>query len=237
MPRGAAIAEQVSSEEFCPEKRIVFKLILPSIAIACLAAPAMAASEVQCAVPSDFVDTPPPAIEQAVLVDHVEEITINRPLEVVLAESRRTPIEKTMHGTSTLPGIAGTHVLRGAWPEPGALRVVCLTDGGSTHEQILANTRDGSTHHFRYEVWDYTTPQARPVAYAVGDFLETDLGDGRTRIHWVYSFRLRGNTFPGYLGPFGRWLFREFWLDTRYAELMRGALTVRKTSAEQEPEK
>lgn len=157
MPRGAATAEQVSSEEFFPEKRIVFKLIPPSIAIACLAAPAMAASEVQCAVPSDFVDTPPPAIEQLVLVDHVEEITINRPLEVVLAEGRRTPIEKTMHGTSTLPGIAGTHVLRGAWPEPDALRVVCLTDGGSTHEQILANTRDGGTHHFRYEVWDYTT--------------------------------------------------------------------------------
>ncbi len=56
-------------------------------------------------------------------------------------------------------------------------------------------------------------------------------------VHWVYSFRLRGNAFPGYLGPFGRWLFRKFWLDTRYAELMRGALTVRKTSAEQEPGK
>ena len=215
----------------------MFRPISLLIAIACLGTPAMAASEVQCAIPSGFVDTPPPAIEQALLVDHVEEITIDRPLEVVLAESHRTPIERTMHGTSTLPGIAGTHVLGGTWPEPGALRVVCLTDGGSTHEQILANARDGNTHHLRYEVWDYTTPQARPVAYAVGDFLETDLGDGRTLIHWVYSFRLRDNAFPGYLGPFGRWLFRRFWLDTRYAELMRGALTVRKASAEREPEK
>jgi len=215
----------------------VFKRIPLLIVLARLAAPAMAASEVQCAIPPGFVDMPPPAIEQAMLVDHVEEITIDRPLEVVLAESRRTPIEKTMHGTSTLPGIAGTHVLRGTWPEPGALRVVCLTDGGSTHEQILANTREASTHHLRYEVWDYTTPQARPVAYAFGDFLETDLGDGRTLIHWAYSFRLRGNEFPGYLGPLGRWLFRKFWLDTRYAELMRGALTVRKASAEREPEK
>lgn len=215
----------------------MFKVIPLPIALVCLATPAMGASDVQCAIPAGFVDRPPPAIEQLMLVDHVEEITINRPLDVVLAEGRRTPIEKTMHGTSTLPGIAGTHVLRGTWPEPGALRVVCLTDGGSTHEQVLANTREASTHHFRYEVWDYTTPQAKPVAYAVGDFLETDLGDGRTLIHWVYSFRLRSNEFPGYLGPLGRWLFRKFYLDSRYAELMRGALSVRKTSAEQEPEK
>jgi hypothetical protein len=46
-----------------------------------------------------------------------------------------------------------------------------------------------------------------------------------------------GQHVSGYLGPFGRWLFQKFWLDTRYAELMRSALTVRKTSAEQEPEK
>jgi hypothetical protein len=214
---------------------MLLKTISLPLSLVGLFAPAMAASQVQCAIPSGFVDTPPPAIEQAMLVDHAEDITINRPLDVVIAENNRTPIEKTMHGTSTLPGIAGTHVLRGSWPEPDALRVVCLTDGGSTEEQILENTRSGNTHHFRYEVWNYTTPQARPVAYAVGDFLETDLGDGRTDIHWTYAFRLRANEFPGYLGPLGRVLFRKFYLDSSYAELMRGALTVRKTSAEQAP--
>jgi hypothetical protein len=214
---------------------MLLKTIPLPVSLVGLFAPAMAASQVQCAIPSGFVDTPPPAIEQAMLVDHAEDITINRPLDVVIAENNRTPIEKTMHGTSTLPGIAGTHVLRGSWPEPDALRVVCLTDGGSTEEQILENTRSGNTHHFRYEVWNYTTPQARPVAYAVGDFLETDLGDGRTDIHWTYAFRLRANEFPGYLGPLGRVLFRKFYLDSSYAELMRGALTVRKTSAEQAP--
>lgn len=214
---------------------MLLKTIPLPVLLVGLFAPAMAASQVQCAIPSGFADTPPPAIEQAMLVDHTEHITINRTLDVVIAENNRTPIEKTMHGTSTLPGIAGTHVLRGSWPEPDALRVVCLTDGGSTQEQILENTRSGNTHHFRYEVWNYTTPQARPVAYAVGDFLETDLGDGRTDIHWTYAFRLRANEFPGYLGPLGRVLFRKFYLDSSYAELMRGALTVRKTSAEQAP--
>jgi hypothetical protein len=209
--------------------------ILVCVALACLCAPAIAASAVECAIPPSFVDTPAPEIEQASLVEHVEDIIIARPLDVVIAEASRTPVEKTMHGTSTLPGIAGTHVLQGTWSEPGALRVVCLTDGGSTEEQVLANTRSGNTHHFRYEVWNYTTVQARPVAYAVGDFLETDLGDGRTHIHWTYAFRLRGNEFPGYLGPLGRFLFRKFYLDTRYAELMRGALAVRKANAEREP--
>ena len=212
--------------------RIAFKSIIVSVALAWFSAPAIAASEVECTVPPSFVDTAPPEIEQARLVEHIEDITIDRPLDVVIAEANRTPVEKTMRGTSTLPGIAGTHVLRGTWSEPGALRVVCLTDGGSTEEQVLENTRSGNTHHFRYQVWNYTTPQARPVAYAVGDFLETDLGDGRTHIHWTYAFRLRGNEFPGYLGPLGRLLFRKFYLDTRYAELMRGALAVRKATAE-----
>ena len=214
---------------------IPFKTILLFVVLVYFPRLAIAASGTQCPIPAGFVDTPPPAIEQATLVEHVEDITISQPLDVVIAEADRTPLERTMRGTSTLPGIAGTHVLRGAWSEPGALRVVCLTDGGSTEEQVLTNTRSGDTHHFRYEVWNYTTPQARPVAYAVGDFLETDLGDGHTHIHWTYAFRLRQNEFPGYLGPLGRLLFRKFYLDTRYAELMRGALAVRKATAEGEP--
>ena len=129
--------------------------------------------------------------------------------------------------------MAGTHALQGVWAEPGAHRVTCLTDGGTTEEQVLVNVHEGNIHHFRYEVWNYTTPKARSVAYAVGDFLETDLGDGRTRIHWTYSFQLRRNEFPGYLGALGRVLFRRFYLDTRYAEFMRNALAIRKQVAEQ----
>ena len=207
-----------------------------SVALICLTECAFAASEVQCQVPANFHDTPPPEIEPARLVVHVEENTINRPLDIVAVEGNRTPLEKAMHRTSKLPGVAGTHVLRGTWPEPGALRVTCLTDGGSTEETVIANSRAGATHHFRYEVWNYTTPRARPVAYAVGDFLESDLGDGRTLIHWTYSFRLRSDRFPGYLGPLGRMLFQSFYLDTTYAELMRGALAVRKENAEHSPQ-
>jgi hypothetical protein len=207
-----------------------------SFVLICLTESALASSDVQCPVPADFRDTPPPNIEPGRLVAHVEEITINRSLDAVIAEGNRTSLEKTMHKTSRLPGVAGTHLLRGTWPEQGALRVTCLTDGGSTEETVIANSREAATHHFRYEVWNYTTPRARPVVYAVGDFLESDLGDGRTRIRWTYSFRLREDRFPGYLGPLGRALFRSFYLDTTYAELMRGALAVRKENAEHSPQ-
>ena len=199
------------------------------------AGPALALSDVECTVPAGFVETSPPPVEAEKLVTHTEEITINRPLAAVMVEGNRTPIEKAMHGTSSLPGVKGTHMLRGTWPEAGAHRVTCLTDGGSTEEQVLVNTHEGHVHHFRYEVWNYTTVQARPVSYAVGDFLETDLGDGRTLIHWTYGFRLRSDRFPGYFGPFAPFLFHTFFLDTRYAELMHGALAVRKHDAEQLP--
>jgi hypothetical protein len=196
---------------------------------------AHAGSEVECALPASFVHRPPPTVEPANLIEHVEEIIINRPLDVVMAKSSQTSLEKTMHRTSSLPGVAGTHMLAGTWAQPGAHRLTCLTDGGSTEEEVLVNTYEGNIHHFRYEVWNYTTPNARPVSYAIGDFLETDLADGRTRIHWTYSFQLRPNEYPGYLGALGRVLFRRFFLDTRYAELMRGALAVRKETAEQAP--
>ena len=211
------------------------KILCLSVALLSVAEPGIAASDVLCPIPAGFVDTPPPTIEPAQLVRHVEETTIDRPLDTVIAAANRTPIEKTMHRTSALPGVAGTHMLRGIWPEAGALRVTCLTDGGSTEEQVITNSRNRDIHHFRYEVWGYTTPQARPIVYGVGDFLETDLGNGHTHIRWTYSFHLRSDRFPGYLGPLGRLLFRVFYLDTRFAELMRGALAVRKTAAENAP--
>lgn len=194
---------------------------------------AFATSEPRCAPPPGFVQEAPPAVEPEKLVSHVEEITIDRPLAAVMVGEHQSAIEKTLRKTNGLPGVAGTYMLAGTWGRPGARRITCLTDGGHTQEQVLVNDRQANVHHFRYEVWHYTTPKARPVAYAVGDFMETDLGDGHTRIRWTYSFRLRPDVFPGDLGALGRLIFRRFYLDRRYAQFMRGALTVRKAIAEQ----
>ena len=206
--------------------------VLAYLPVALLAGGAVAAGEANCTLPGTFTHQPAPAVDSAALVSHVEEITIDRPLTAVLAGENSSSLAQTLRKTKSLPGVAGTRMLAGTWPQPGARRITCLTDGGYTEEQVLANAREGNIHHFRYEVWHYTTPKARPVDYAVGEFLETGLGDGRTRIRWTYSFRLRPDVFPGDLGAFGRLIFERFYLDTRYAQFMRAALAVRKATAE-----
>ena len=41
--------------------------------------------------------------------------------------------------------------------------------------------------------------------------------------------------FPGYFGGFGRFLFRKYFLEREYADLMRGVLNGYKADAEQRP--
>ena len=102
-------------------------------------------------IPAGFIDTPPPNLEPAKLVNHVEEITIDRALDVVIAEGNWTSLKKTMHRMSSFPA-SQTHTCFAVFgPSPGARRVTCLTDGGTTEEQVIANVRSGNTLHFCYE--------------------------------------------------------------------------------------
>ena len=59
-----------------------------------------------------------------------------------------------------------------------------------------------------------------------------EIGGGHTHIVWTYSFKLKDHEFPGYLGGFGRYLFRVIFLDREYAALMRATLAAGKASAE-----
>jgi hypothetical protein len=47
------------------------------------------------------------------------------------------------------------------------------------------------------------------------------MGDRRTHITWLDSFKLREDKFPGNFGAIGRFLFRVRFLDKDYAALMR----------------
>ena len=76
----------------------------------------------------------------------------------------------------------------------------------------------------RYLVHDYTVAAARPIADAVGEFRFDSLSVTSTRVTWRYSFKLRGNTFPGTLGPLGRSLFRRSFVDRDYAHFMDAAV-------------
>ena len=194
-----------------------------ALALACIAR--IGASQ-DCAPPQGFKDTPHPEVAPIKqLVSHTEEIVVAKPLDTVLSESERKPLKQAIRKSDSLPGVAGEYLLTsGAFGQAGSRRLVCLTDGTSTEEQVLLKTQSKTHAEFRYVVWNYTTEKAKPILYGVGDFVWTDLGNGTTHVKWTYSFQLRRDTFPGYLGGLGDWLFRVTFLDRDYAQMMRRTL-------------
>ena len=190
-----------------------------------------------CAPPPSFVDVPHPTLAAPkLLASHTEEIIVNQPLAVVLDTASRTDLKDAIHKSSSLPGVSGEYPLNDVpFGTPGARRLVCLTDGSTLEEQVLEQERNQTSSRFRYIVWNYTTKQARPIEYGIGEFRHTEMPGGRTHIVWTYSFKLKDHEFPGYLGALGRYLFRIGFLDRQYAAMMRGTLQAGKPAAEQQP--
>lgn len=174
---------------------------------------------------------PPPAVDPAApMIARTERIVVETPVAAFWDWSLKTPLESVLPSTGALPGVVGTTQLTpGEWGAPGERRVVHLSDGSSCTEQILAADPPNG---FRYQVWDYSTAAARPIAYALGEFRHVALDAGRTEVVWTYAFRLRGDRFPGVLGPLGRWLMKTDFLDRAYATLMAETLKAMKAGAE-----
>ena len=186
-----------------------------------------------CAPPLGFRDASHPSIDPAEqLVSHTEEVVIARPMSVVSAVMNK-PLEKTILKSNSLPGVSGDYMLtKGPYGEVGSRRIVCLTDGTSTEEEALQREDSPSSRHFRYIVWNYTTPKARPISYGIGDFKIVQQDPEHTRITWTYAFKLKGDTFPGELGALGRWLFKVDFLERDYAAMMKGVLRGYQEAAE-----
>ncbi len=188
----------------------------------------------KCIPPDHFVDVPPPTIAPLDhLVSRTEEITIERSLDTVVDSVERTNLEDAIARVRCLPSVAATHTLTpGAFGGVGTRRLVCLTDGSMALEQVLHYERTNRAYRFRYVVWNYTSPLARGVAYAVGHFEKIAMTRDRTRVTWTYAFQLQRNRFPGFLGPLGDLLFRVTFLDRRYATMMRATLRRQRANAE-----
>lgn len=179
-----------------------------------------------CVPPKGFVDIQHPSIVGSDhLVSHTEQITVSHSLAEVMDTNAKTDLKNAIHKAGSLPGVAGTYLL-GEIPfgTVGSHRLVCLSDGSTLEEQVLENVHTGETSLFRYIVWHYTTRQAKPIEYGIGEFDDAEISPGRTRIVWTYSFKLKSNEFPGYLGSLGRYLFRVVFLDRQYAAMMRATL-------------
>jgi hypothetical protein len=207
---------------------------ISAVVVFYLAAAALSAANAACAPPPGFSETPHPLIAPSEqLVAHTEEILIDRPLSVV-SDAMNKPLNQALRGSNSLPGVSGDFMLtKGPFGAPGSRHIVCLTDGGSVEEEALERERSATAAHFRYIVWNYQTPKARPIAYGVGEFRSFEVDGAHTRVTWTYSFKLKEDVFPGNLGGMGRFLFRVGFLDRDYAAMMRGVLNGYKASAEQ----
>jgi hypothetical protein len=168
------------------------------------------------------------------MVSRTETIVIDRPLVLVLTVVNR-PLKDVLRPTGSLPGVTGTYPLtQGDFGKLGSRRLVCLSDGSLTEEQVLTRERRENSYRFRYQVWNYTSRAAGSILYAIGEFVYTAPTAGRTRILWTYSFALRRDRFPGYLGRPGDFLFRIGFLDRDWAQVMRNVLNGYRTAAEKE---
>jgi hypothetical protein len=195
---------------------------------------ALGAAGQTCSPPAGFLDiSHPKFIPDDQLASHTEHTVVDRPLPDVVHTGAKTKIKDAIQHPNSLPGVGGEAPLNDIpFGTPGARRLVCLTDGTALEEQVLERFESPSLYHFRYAVWNYSTPKAKPVLYGIGDFLDTPIDATHTQILWTYSFALKRDAFPGSLGAFGRWLFRIGFLDRDYAQLMRATLSSFKWDAE-----
>src|SRR5579863_8658323 len=115
-----------------------------------------------CSPPPGFQDTPHPTIASLdQLVSHTEEMIVPKSLDDVLAQDEHKSLKQAIKKADNLPGVAGTYVLTGGdFGLPGSRRLVCLTDGSTTEEQVLLRERNPTSSRFRYVVWNYTTEKA-----------------------------------------------------------------------------
>lgn len=149
------------------------------------------------------------------------ERRVDVPLERFAHWFYNAPLERQLKGTEELPGVVATKPMtKLPFPQVGARRLVCLSDGSSAIEEVVHNDPGRS---FAYIVWGYTAPQGQAVEYGYGQFWFQPEGRS-TRVRWSYSFKLKEDKFPGCLGAAGRALFRATFLDSTYERFMRSSL-------------
>lgn len=198
------------------------RILLSGAILSALAIPATASAA--CKPPAGFVEPPMPKIGKK-LVSHIEETVMKVSLNTAVQKRRTTDLQSVIARTEDLPHVTGEYQLsKLPFGTQGTKRYVCLSDGGSLVEQILIDKQTSDKYQFRYQVWGYTSEAAKAVHYAVGEFIYTPVSKTKTNVKWTYSFALKKDQFPGYLGALGRGLFNMSFLQSKYAPLMKGSL-------------
>jgi hypothetical protein len=171
---------------------------------------AACASQAQAGPPAHPLPTDPVSF-------HEVAFDVKAPRDRLVQAFLAAPLERFIKGTSKLPGVRHTEPLTDLrYPAVGSVRLVFLLDGNTAHEEVLTCDE----RQLRYFVTQYSSPQAKPVSWGLGEFTFEPAADAVTRVRWRYSFKLRPDTFPGWLGGIGRALFRWQFVDRDYAAFM-----------------
>jgi hypothetical protein len=180
-----------------------------------LAGVLFAGQSAACEPPAGFVDPPRPDIAPLeLLLRHTEERDIAQPLSVVMQNANR-PLR--IDATQDLPGVSGTFRLSsGPYGSAGARRLVCLTDGSTSVEEVLIAESNDGISRFRYVVWNHTNPKFRDVAYAVGEFVRTQPAPDKTHVEWTYRFALKSG-----VSSEEKTRFQKVFLEQQFALWMR----------------
>lgn len=189
----------------------------------------LAGQSAACEPPAGFVSPPRPDIAPLEgLLSHTEERDIALPLAVVMQNANR-PLR--IDPTKDLPGVSGTFRLsNGPYGSVGARRLVCLTDGSTSVEEVLLAESNGGSSRFRYVVWNHTNPKFRGVDYAVGEFVRTQPAPDKTHVNWTYRFALKSG-----LSSEEKSRFQKVFLEHQFAVWMRTQLDRRPSNAEAKP--
>jgi hypothetical protein len=189
--------------------------LVPALISSLMATSAYAACAPQMRVEDVPKITPNPS---AKMVSHTERFVIPIAAAEFNARLTNAPLAKLLPGTPKIAAVSETRELTATrFGAPNAPRVVCLADGGTAVEESMVN-EPGKL--FQYKVWNYSVEVAKPIEYGVGSFELVPIDATKTTVVWTYSFKLRDNTFPGFLGPVGRWIFKKSFMEGDYAQMM-----------------
>lgn len=157
------------------------------------------------------------------LVSHTVRFEVAVSADEFLNRFHEIALSKLLPGTKKLSGVADITVI--ANPPFGGVksrRIICQKDGNTAIEEVIQVVPGRS---FKYQVWDYSTPVAKPIEYGIGEFVAENIAPNRARISWTYSFKLKQDQLPGKLGAAGRGLFQVTFLNTAYSDFMKAGAT------------
>lgn len=143
-------------------------------------------------------------------VTHQEKVLVDVPVDVYDHYATTADLGDILKGSSNLPRVSKTEMIKGTWDEPGARRRVVLSDGHYAAEEVLERDKP---ELFRYMVWDYTNFAKLATNYAVGEFAVKNV-DSKAEVTWTYSFHKRSPITAGFLEGFVRDTWAPYMHDT-----------------------